>query len=433
MQAEKLEKPFYLRSPYQNGTTWRIDGNLYGTPQAPRNWYITKRKKMEENGWQVSPVDPCLFSKTYKRTGENIESIADKDATITLSKERAKHDTSIIGTAYVGIHVDDGKAITENEAVTYLYIEEAKEMFEQKNIAEVDQFTFLGDDYCIKNDGHTCTISQERYITSVVENLNLGHLELHDGPMRTDVVLQFEHMSEVDKKYVENFNYRGLMGCTISLLKTRPELNAVISKLGSFQSNPNRAACDALEYLWGHLIATKSKKLVYERGKKNAPPLSAYSDASFNGEHNATSEEPRCKSRMGGVAMLFGNKPIWWNSAKIPFVVLSTTEAEYIALVRMMMSLIWISQLIRFFDIDDFWPIEIQEDNKAAIELSKLFGPKICRTKHIDVKYHFIRDRIARGEFVITYCNTKYNLADIFTKVLPVPAHQEKTAWLHVR
>ena len=99
-------------------------------------------------------------------------------------------------------------------------------------------------------------------------------------------------------------------------------------------------------------------------------------------------------------------------------VVLSTMEAEYMAVAAVTHKAIWLQQLISELGIDTIGPIPIYIDNRAVIELMKDSKFHTC-TKHIDIKHHYVCDMIKDQDIIVVLCTSKENLADIFTKSLP--------------
>uniref|UniRef100_A0AAV1UED8 Uncharacterized protein n=1 Tax=Peronospora matthiolae TaxID=2874970 RepID=A0AAV1UED8_9STRA len=131
--------------------------------------------------------------------------------------------------------------------------------------------------------------------------------------------------------------------------------------------------------------------------------------------------------------MLLG-APVSWGSKKQPSVSLSTSEAEYIALSLAIHEGEWIHRLlceIMMASNEEGPELMIHEDNQSCIKMTK--NPvNHGRAKHIDIKYHHIRDAVKRGEVKLKYCETAVMLADIMTKGLHGPRHKEMTATLGI-
>ena len=109
--------------------------------------------------------------------------------------------------------------------------------------------------------------------------------------------------------------------------------------------------------------------------------------------------------------------PIQWASHKQSMVTLSSTEAEYIALSETVQESIWIRRLIQDLNENITGPTVIFEDNQSCIKMlqnEKSSG----RTKHIDTKYHYVRDLLKQGEIDVIYCASNEMMADLLTKPL---------------
>ena len=110
---------------------------------------------------------------------------------------------------------------------------------------------------------------------------------------------------------------------------------------------------------------------------------------------------------------------------------MSTTEAEYVALCEAAQEAVWLRRLLGDIDFTQNAPTVMYEDNQGAISLSS--NPKDhSRTKHIDIKYHYIRERVAAKELTITHCATGDMTADTLTKGLPKPAFEKCRAGMGV-
>ena len=111
---------------------------------------------------------------------------------------------------------------------------------------------------------------------------------------------------------------------------------------------------------------------------------------------------------------------ISWLSQKQPKVALSTSEAEYMSLGSATQEAIWLKRLLNDLHAENQEPIEIREDNQGTIAMTRNpVGHK--RTKHIDIRHHFVRESVQSGLIRVSYCASKDMLADVFTKAVPKP------------
>ena len=154
----------------------------------------------------------------------------------------------------------------------------------------------------------------------------------------------------------------------------------------------------------------------YELTYNNANELQGYTDANWAG-----SSDDRC-STIGFVFKLSGGA-VTWNSKKQPTVALSTTEAEYMALCHSTKESTWVKSLLCELGCHKSTePINIMCDNQGSIALAKN-AVYHARTKHIDVRHHFIREKIEANEIKVSYCSTEEMVADILTKGLGKEKH----------
>ena len=118
-----------------------------------------------------------------------------------------------------------------------------------------------------------------------------------------------------------------------------------------------------------------------------------------------------------GFVNFMAEGPVTWQSKTQASVALSTMEAEYMALAAETQEAIWQMMVLQELGVEISSPIVIREDNKACQMFADHAG-NFGRTKHIDVRYHFVRERLARGDIRIDYVRTDEQVADIFTKAL---------------
>lgn len=139
--------------------------------------------------------------------------------------------------------------------------------------------------------------------------------------------------------------------------------------------------------------------------------LCGYSDSDFAGDVDN-------RKSTSGYIYTYNGGAVTWSSKLQDTVALSTTEAEYIGLCNAIKEGMWLRQLYRDIGYDMGAPTVVCGDNQASIALIRLPGVR-QRTKHIDVRYHYVRERVEEGDIIVTYISTVDNVADICTKALP--------------
>ena len=178
------------------------------------------------------------------------------------------------------------------------------------------------------------------------------------------------------------------------------------------------AAKRVLRYIKG----TLNYGLIYKRN--DGLSLYGYTDADWAGDVDDR------RSTSGGVFML-GTKCVSWHSRKQNSVTLSTAEAEYVAATHSTTQLMWMRIQLSDLKLKTEFPLMLGCDNQSAISLTK--NPiQHSRTKHIDIRYHFIKERVEEGQLKLEFVPTKEQLADILTKPLPNDTFQRLRSRLGV-
>lgn len=190
---------------------------------------------------------------------------------------------------------------------------------------------------------------------------------------------------------------------------TRPDISYAVNYLSRFQSCYDQTHFKHAKRVLRYLKKTRDYKLVFE-GNKCDDPVEVYSDADFAGDNTDR------KSTSGLLITLFGDT-ICWSTRKQPIVALSSAESEYVALSDASRELSWFKGLVEDFEIKITSPIPIFEDNQSAIAMIK--NPLMTkRSKHIDVRFHFVKEMFDKGLINVIYLSSDSQKADIFTKAL---------------
>ena len=194
-------------------------------------------------------------------------------------------------------------------------------------------------------------------------------------------------------------------------ITTRPDVVPAVSACGKFAENPGKSHWDALLRILAYLHGTQHLCLELGEVSKDIV-LTAYADADWAGDLD------KRKSRSGYV-VLCNNSPIIWSSKLQNSVALSSTESEYVSLSLTSRDVIWCRTFLCELGFEQPNATVIFEDNDSCIKIAN--SPrKHPGIKHIDIRYHFIKDRIASKEIVLQRKATADMVADLFTKQLAV-------------
>jgi hypothetical protein len=216
---------------------------------------------------------------------------------------------------------------------------------------------------------------------------------------------------------VDATEYWSLIGALRYLLHTRPDLAFPVGYLSRFMEAPRSDHLAAVKRLLRYVAGTQGHGLYYTRHEDGEPKLVGYTDADLAGDVDTR------KSTSGIIFFLSGN-PITWQASKQKVVALSSWESEYVTAAAATCQAIWLTRLLADMIGEKCGAPELKVDNQSAIALCK--NPVFHdRSKHIDVRYHFIRDCVEEGSIVVGYTATAEQLADLLTKAVGRTRFQE--------
>jgi histone deacetylase 1/2 len=205
--------------------------------------------------------------------------------------------------------------------------------------------------------------------------------------------------------------YRSLVGALQYLTITRPDISYAVNRVCQYLHAPREPHLTAVKRILRYVRSTA----LYGLHLRPAPSsvLSAFSDMDCAGN-------PDDRRSTGGYAVFFGPNLIVWSARKQATVFRSSTEAEYKAVADATAEFIWVQSLLRELKISHGRPPVLCCDNIGATYLSS--NPVFhARTKHIEVDYHFVRERVTQKFLQIKFISSKDQLAGIFTKLLSLP------------
>jgi hypothetical protein len=203
--------------------------------------------------------------------------------------------------------------------------------------------------------------------------------------------------------------YREIVGSLIYLMTcTRPDLCFVVTKLSQFLAKPTNALLNLSKFVLKYLKGTVDHGLKFVKSEKPKNPI-GFCDSDWGSSLDRKSISGYC-FRLSDNSSL-----ISWKSKKQSTVALSTCKAEYIALTHAVQEGNFLRQLLADMQGRTDIHIDLFVDNKGAIDLAK--NPvHHQRSKHIDIRYHYVRSQIQDGSVILHYVPSENNIADMFTK-----------------
>uniref|UniRef100_A0A1Y1LCN3 Endonuclease n=1 Tax=Photinus pyralis TaxID=7054 RepID=A0A1Y1LCN3_PHOPY len=374
----EIDEEVYIRLPEgleSNYSVGKLNKSIYGLKKSPKYWNDKFNSVMQDEGFCRSLNDYCLYIRIHDH----------KKLYILLYVD----DLLIFGT--------DQKEVSELKVIL-------NRNFKIRDLGFISNY--LGINVKQHIEKGIVEISQEAYLREVLKRFQMYDCKPMSTPMEKNFKLEMS-----DKIPNENLvrQCRKLIGCLVyAVCGTRPDLCASLSYLSRYQSCANDELYKALKRVLRYIKATIDLKLVY---KCKDLGLLGYVDADWGGD---------CKDRKSTTGYFFKlcDCTVSWCSKKQPSVALSSTEAEYVALSMAVSEACWLSNLIADFKCGlSNKPIEIFEDNQSAIKIAKN-SESHSRLKHVDIRYHFVKDKVAEGLIKLSYIKTEDQAADMFTKPL---------------
>ncbi len=204
--------------------------------------------------------------------------------------------------------------------------------------------------------------------------------------------------------------------------KTRPDIAFAVGNVARFSSDPSKAHWQAVKRIMRYLQGSQDFGLRYERQKESVFTCTGYADADWGGSQDDRKSTSAYVFQANGAA-------ISWRSQKQTCVALSTAEAEYVSLSAAAQEAIWLRGLLAEIIGGEEKQMELLEDNQSAICMAS--NPVFHgRTKHVELKYHYVRDQVSKGHICLTYCPTERMIADALTKSLPANKFVQMREWL---
>jgi len=356
---------------------------LYGLKQAGRAWQEALFDQIKTHGYQQSQKEPCMWFKLELKK-------------ITI----------------ICVYVDDillsGSDEMEIEQITKILATS----FKMKHLGELKEFLGIQATY-IKNG---IKLSQPTYTMNLINKFKQENSKTADVPMHKT------YEPEPDEELSDKYPIRQAIGSLMYLTNTtRPDIAFAVNSISRHVIRPTKSLWHATQKIIKYLNSTSTMGITYTRGTFD---IQCWADSDY------ANDKLDRKSITGWILMI-GNNIVSWKSKKQASVALSSTEAEYMAAADAMKEILWIDDLLTELTFRNKHDSAIlHQDNQGAIFLQKNNSNK-QRTKHIDVRYHFIRQAIQERRAETRYCPTETMIADVLTKALPPPSFKQHRNFIY--
>ncbi|GJW38116.1 retrovirus-related pol polyprotein from transposon TNT 1-94 [Tanacetum coccineum] len=349
---------------------YKLKKALYGLKQAPKAWYDRLKAFLIKHNYSMGMVDNTLFTK--------------------------KKDSNII---IVQIYVDDIIFGSTCQEMCDDFAKIMHDEFEMSMMGELNFFLGLQ----IKQVDDGIFFNQSKFVKEMLKKFKLEDSK----PMKTPVSTETKLTRDEEGESVDNTKYRGMIDSLLYLTASRPDIMFIFCLCARFQEDPKTSNLEAVKHIFRYIKGTTHLGLWYPKGSDIETIV--YADSDHVGDYVD-------RKSTSNVCTFMGCCLTSWFSKKQTALAIFTTEAEYVSAGKACQQALWMKQALVNYSIrlDD---ILIICDNKGAIDLSK--NPvQHSRTKHIEIRHHFLRDNVQKGNISIEKVSSKDNIADILTKPL---------------
>ncbi|GJT99171.1 retrovirus-related pol polyprotein from transposon TNT 1-94 [Tanacetum coccineum] len=359
---------------------YKLKKALYGLKQAPKAWYDRLKAFLIKHEYKMGMVDNTLFTK--------------------------KNSSNLI---IVQIYVDD---IIFDSTCQDMCDEFSKTMHDEFDMSMMGELNFfLG--LQIKKIEDGIFFNQSKFIKEMLKKSGLEDSKPMKTPMSSDTKL----MKDEECESVDSTKYGGMIGILLYLTTSRPDIMFCVCLCARFQEAPKTSHLEAVKRIFRYIKGTTHLGLWYL--KRTGIETIVYAGSDYAGDYVD-------QKSTSGICTFVGCCLTSWFSKKQADLPISTTEAEYVSAGKACQQVLWMKQALIDYDVR-LNDVPIMCDNKGAINLSK--NPvQHSRTKHIEIRHHFLRDNVQKGHISIKKVPSVDNIADILTK----PLKCESFNYLHL-
>jgi hypothetical protein len=374
-----LDEPIYMSPPegikLPSNQVFRLRKALYGLKQAPHQWNIHLSDTLKAIGLNQLKSDPSVFTFGTPTCREFI---------------------------ILGVYVDDILAAASDERLLDKLCDDLNRQFKIKNLGRPTHFLGMQ----IEQDKSGITIHQTNYLQGILDRFNLHRITPRNTPMDPNIDLSPQ---EDDTPAHHTFPYRQILGALMyNAITVNPTIAYAVSVLSQYASAPKQKHAKAIVHLLGFIKSHHDFAITFKSPLQTQPI--AYCDASH------ANDQLTRRSRTGFLITLAGGV-ISYKSKLQTVVATSTAVAEYYAATDVTKEILWIQHFLREVGHPLDLPMIVYTDNLACIHLTT--KPIISeRTKHVDIRHHFIRDYVTSGKLVFAHLPTQLMPADALTKPL---------------
>lgn len=389
LQGDLTEKIFMIQPEgfSQSNKLCRLKKSLYGLKQASRVWNLKLDECLKTKcDLSQSKTDPCIY---YKFT-----------------------DSIII---ILAVYVDDMIILSNDKEAKVSLKNQLMSQFKMKDIGEA-RFV-LGMQITRDRKNKKIWLDQELYIENIIKKYNMWDCNPIDTPVLLGEKLSkdMSPKTEADIEKMANVPYQEVVGSLLFAAQvSRPDISYAVNNVSRFTQNPGPLHWTAVKRIIRYLKGTLKYRLKFDCSENKTSEIVGYADADW-------ASNPDDRRSVTGYVFLKNGTAISWATKRQATVALSTTESEYMAMSMAAQEALWLRRLSEEFQQCTNATV-IHVDNQGAQHLAQN-GSYHARTKHIDVRHHFLKEKIAEKLLDLKYVSTDRQVADSLTKAVEKKKH----------
>lgn len=348
---------------------------LYGLKQAGREWNECFDTFLKEFGLCRSKSDPCIYYHPKK-------------------------------TLYLGLYVDDMLIVGTSEAISVFKLK-VMQKFQAKDLGEASEILSMR---IQKQADGSLTLDQTAYIEEILETFGASSVKGASTPL--DPSIKHHKVTDAEwsniKEKSSEIPYRQAIGSLLYVAcGTRPDIAFSSTYMSQFNERPSEQHWRSIKHLFRYLKETKNLSLTF---RKTGRAVEIFSDADWGADHVD-------RKSFSGYVIIFGGAAVSWSSKKQCCTALSSAESEYLALAHTTKEVLWLKSLMQELGVEKFihTPVSVKIDSQAAMFIAKNQTTSE-RSKHIDIRHHFLRDYIEQNVICLEHVASVNNVADLLTK-----------------
>ena len=351
---------------------WIPKCSVYGLRDAPLLWNRVLHKSLKRFGLEAHVTEPCMYRAVDKKS-----------------------------TIIVLVYVDDLLYASTDTSDLDSFEVYMRKTFKIKVTQAIEKYV----GYEVSNTSSSTKLHTSAYITNLAERFELTQAKKRTTPVAKTILI-----NDPNSKLLENkTKFLSLLGGLSYVANLcRPDVCYIVNRLARFSTQPTMNHYKIAKGVLTYLLTTKGKGLHYKQAKHFE--LKAYTDSDW-------ASEVEDRKSVTGYIVYLNDGILTYKTKKQPVVATSTMEAEFISICSCLETMKFLMNLLKFMNVNVKKPAVIYSDNQSAIQAFKSRIPT-KKSKHIDIRFHKIKNSRKRKEVRINYVRSEMNPSDLLTKVV---------------